>query len=121
MCIRDRHKLVNKYEQEEVQTIENYMKNYESTTNEQVKNIAIYTIKGQANKTYFENISRKSVVTYNAVRCDWAAAGVLNFYTRRNLETVNLTKDLLTEYLKQENENGYGIVDNTLVIECYMY
>ena len=115
------HKLVNKYEQEEVQTIENYMKNYESTTNEQVKNIAIYTIKGQANKTYFENISRKSVVTYNAVRCDWAAAGVLNFYTRRNLETVNLTKDLLTEYLKQENENGYGIVDNTLVIECYMY
>ena len=115
------YNLVNKYEQEEVQTIENYMKNYESTTNEQVKNIAIYTIKGQANKTYFENISRKSVVTYNAVRCDWAAAGVLNFYTRRNLETVNLTKDLLTEYLKQENENGYGIVDNTLVIECYMY
>ena len=44
-----------------------------------------------------------------------------NFYTKRNLETVNLTKDLLTEYLKQENENGYGIVDNTLVIECYMY
>mgnify|MGYP002551201237 CR=1 FL=1 len=89
--------------------------------NEQVKNIAIYTIKGQADKTYFENISRKSVVTYNAVRCDWAAAGVINFYTKRNLETVNLTKDLLTEYLEQENENGYGIVDNTLVIECYMY
>ena len=115
------HKLVNKYEQKEVQTIENYIKNYESRANEQVKNIAIYTIKGQADKTYFENISRKSVVTYNAVRCDWAAAGVINFYTKRNLETVNLTKDLLTEYLKQENENGYGIVDNTLVIECYMY
>ena len=76
---------------------------------------------GQTDNTYFENISRKSVVTYSSVRCDWAAAGVINFYTKRNLETVNLTKDLLTEYLKQENENGYGIVDNTLVIECYMY
>lgn len=115
------HKLVNKYEQEEVQTIENYIKDYESRANTRVKNIAIYTIKGQAEKTYFENISRKSVVTYNAVRCDWAAAGVINFYTKRNLETVNLTKDLLTEYLEQENEDGYGIVDNALVIECYMY
>ena len=115
------HKLVNSYEQEEVQLLDNYIKNYESIANIRVKNIATYTIKGQALKTYFGNISRKSVATYNAVRCDWAVAGVINFYTKRDLESVNLTKDLLTEYLNQENENGYGIVDNTLVIECYMY
>ena len=41
---------------------------------------------------------------------------------KSNEEIVKMAiQDLLTEYLKQENEDGYGIVDNALVIECYMY
>lgn len=115
------HKLVNEYEKQEVGKIENYINEYEEKNNIEVKNIAIYTIKGQDNKTYFENISRKSVVTYNAIRCNWATDGVINFYTKRNLEKISLTKELLIEYLAQENTNGYGIVNNTLIVECYMY
>lgn len=115
------HKLVNKYEKQEVENIENYIKEYEANNNIEVKNIAIYTVKGQSNKTYFENISRKSVVTYNSVRCNWATAGVINFYAKRNLEAISLTKELLAEYLSQEYTSGYGIVNNTLIVECYMY
>ena len=115
------HKLVNKYEEQEIQNLNQYIEKYETTNGIEVKNIAIYTVKGQDSKTYFENIPRKSVVTYNALRCDWAADGLINFYTNRDLKTISLTKELLIEYLVQENENGYGIVDNTLVIECYMY
>ncbi len=115
------HKLVNKYEEQEIQNLNQYIEKYETTNGIEVKNIAIYTVKGQDSKTYFENIPRKSVVTYNALRCDWAADGLINFYTNRDLKTISLTKELLIEYLVQENENGYGIVNNTLVIECYMY
>lgn len=115
------HKLVNEYEKDEVQGIDEYINNYEQISNVNIQNIAIYTVKGQDYKTYFENITRKSVVTYNAVRCDWAADGVINFYTGRDLQKVNLTTNMLKEYLSQENEEGYGIVNNTLIIECYMY
>ena len=115
------HKLVNKYEEQEIQNLNQYIEKYETTNGIEVKNIAIYTVKGQYSKTYFENIPRKSVVTYNALRCDWAADGLINFYTNRDLKTISLTKELLIEYLVQETENGYGIVNNTLVIECYMY
>ena len=47
---------------------------------------------------YFKDINRKSVVTYNALRCNWSADGVINFYTNRKLNTVNLNKELLKEY-----------------------
>ena len=136
MCIRDRysivniynciivtyeHKLVNEYEKQSAKEIEEYIEKYEKENKKQVENIAIYTITGQNYKTYFKEINRKSVVTYNALRCNWSADGVINFYTDRELNTVNLNKELLQEYLKVEKDNGYGIINNTLIVECYMY
>lgn len=115
------HKLVNEYEEQEVNNIEEYIEEYENTSNIKVENIAIYTVQGYDDKTYFEDISRKSVVTYNAIRCNWASDGVIKFYTNRDFKTINITKDILKEYLSQKNDTGYGIVGNTLIVECYMY
>ena len=115
------HKLVNIYEKEEVQNISNYIKEYENKTNITVNKIAIYTVKGESNKAYFTNISRKSVVTYNSLRCDWAADGLINFYSNEKLEKISLTKEILIEYLQNRPEDGYKIIDDTLVLECYMY
>ena len=115
------HKKVNEYEKLEVKSLNRYIEEYEEDSNIKVQNIAIYTIRGQSNKTYFADISRKSVVTYNALRCNWSADGLINFYTKRNLETINLNTNLLEEYIMQKNEKGYGIVNNTLIVECYMY
>ena len=115
------HKLVNEYEKQSAKEIEEYIEKYEKENKKQVENIAIYTITGQNYKTYFKEINRKSVVTYNALRCNWSADGVINFYTDRELNTVNLNKELLQEYLKVGKDNGYGIINNTLIVECYMY
>ena len=115
------HKLVNIYEKEEVQNISNYIKEYENKTNITVNKIAIYTVKGESNKAYFTNISRKSVVTYNSLRCNWAADGLINFYSNEKLEKISLTKEILIEYLQNRPEDGYKIIDDTLVLECYMY
>lgn len=115
------HKLVNEYEKQNAEEIEVYIKEYEEKNKTQVENIAIYTVTGQNYKTYFKELNRKSVVTYNALRCNWSADGVINFYTNRNLDTVNINKELLQKYLKLEQDNGYGIINNTLIIECYMY
>ena len=115
------HKLVNIYEKEEVQNINNYIKEYEDKTSINVNKIAIYTVKGQSNKAYFTNINRKSVVTYNSLRCDWAADGLINFYSKEKLEKISLTKEILIEYLQNRPEEGYKIIGDTLVLECYMY
>lgn len=115
------HKLVNEYEKQSAKEIEEYIEKYEEENKNKVENIAIYTVTGQDYKTYFKEINRKSVVTYNALRCNWSADGVINFYIDRNLNTVNLNKELLQEYLKTEKDNGYGIINNTLIVECYMY
>ena len=115
------HKLVNEHEEQEVNNIEEYIEEYENTSNIKVENIAIYTVQGYDYKTYFEDISRQSVVTYNAIRCNWASDGVIKFYTNRDFKTINITKDILKEYLSQKNDTGYGIVGNTLIVECYMY
>lgn len=115
------HKLVNIYEKEEVQNINNYIKEYEDKTSINVNKIAIYTVKGQSNKAYFTNINRKSVVTYNSLRCEWAADGLINYYSEDKLERITLTKELLIEYLQNKPSEGYKIIDDTLVLECYMY
>ena len=115
------HKLVNIYEKEEVQNINNYIKEYEDKTNMNVNKIAIYTVKGESNKAYFTNINRKSVVTYNSLRCDWAADGLINFYSKEKLEKISLTKEILIVYLQNRPEEGYKIIGDTLVLECYMY
>ena len=115
------HKLVNIYEKEEVQNINNYIKEYEDKTSINVNKIAIYTVKGQSNKAYFTNINRKSVVTYNSLRCEWTADGLINYYSEDKLERITLTKELLIEYLQNKPSKGYKIINDTLVLECYMY
>lgn len=115
LYITNEHKQVNKYEKQEVEEIQEYIENKE------VNKIAILVIKGKSNKTYFEEINSQSVITYNALRCDWAAEGLVNFYIENNLQRINLTKEQLEKYSKIKDDKGYEIVDDILVLETYMY
>lgn len=115
LYITNEHKQVNKYEKQEVEEIQEYIENKE------VNKIAILVIKGKSNKTYFEEINSQSVITYNALRCDWAAEGLVNFYIEKNLQRINLTKEQLEKYSKIKDDKGYEIVDDILVLETYMY
>ena len=121
LYITSLHKQVNTYEKNEIRILNNYINKYENQTNIKVTKIAIDTVKFQTDKAYFNSIDIKAVPTYNALRCNWAAGGVINFYTNRELKDTALTQELLNKYKIQKNNNGYGIVNDTLIIECYMY
>ena len=115
LYITNEHKQVNKYEKQEVEKIQEYIENKE------INKIAILVIKGKSSKTYFEEINSQSVITYNALRCDWAAEGLVNFYMEKNLQRTNLTKEQLEKYSEIKDDKGYEIIDDILVLETYMY
>ena len=115
------HKQVNAAEKSEIQTLNNYISKYEKETNIKVTKIVLIMEIGQTDKTYIDPTKVKAVPTYNALRCSWAADGVINFYTNRKLEKIPLTFTLLNKYNEQKNDKGYEIINDTLVVEYYMY
>lgn len=113
---------VNKLENESVMEIETYMKNYEDNNNVEVKNIAIINIYNQKEKSYYREIQNNSVIVQDAVKCDWSADGVINFYSKRKLRKIQIQSKNIEEYmLKFENEKDYICVGDTLIIKTYMY
>lgn len=114
------HKRVNQLEKIEVNKIEQYIEEYENDTGIKVTKIAKIVEEEKLDKAYFENTKNKTSFTHNAIRTSWAADGVINFYTKRNLQTVDkITKQ---KYLKvKDTELGYLCIDDTLYIMAYMY
>ena len=114
------HKRVNQLEKIEVNKIEQYIEEYENDTGIKVTKIAKIVEEEKLDKAYFENTKNKTSFTHNAIRTSWAADGVINFYTKRNLQTVDkITKQ---KYLKvKDTELGYLCIDDTLYVMAYMY
>lgn len=113
------HKQVNQLEKQQVAQIEEKIEKYEKETNIPIKKIAIVGVRGQTKKTYFQEIPNYSVLTYNAVRCDWSVDGVIHFYTGRNLEKIEPTQEGLKIY--QEKQQEELCIGDTLYIATYMY
>lgn len=117
------HKQVNKLEREEIQQIEEYISKYEAKTKNKITKIIKVPVVRKSEKAYYDCIPNKSTFTYTAVRSELAADGVVNFYTKRNLETVKITTEnmkLYKEYI-DSNEKGYECIDDTFYIEVYMF
>lgn len=108
------HKNVNNIEKEEVKQIEEYIEEYEKETGIQIKKI----IKVPSRKRYK---SKENDIIKNALKTNWAVDGVINFYTNRKLENVNITKQKMQDYKeKQEIKSYYQIIGDILYIEvCY--
>lgn len=124
--LTDQHKQVNKLEKEQVEQANREIVEYEEKNNILVKKIAIIIIPGYTNRTCFDEVKNKSVLTYNGFRSDWSTDGVINFYTGRNLEKVHLTQEMENEYLKKqdpddEKAKGYMCMGDTFVVSAYMY
>lgn len=114
------HKRVNQLEKIGVNKIEQYIEEYESTTGIKVMKIAKIINTEDMNKAYFEKTKNKTSFTHNAIRTSWAADGVINFYTKRNLQTVKeISKQ---EYNELANaESGYLCIGDVLYVMVYMY
>ena len=114
------HKRVNQLEKIEVNKIEQYIEEYENDTGIKVTKITKIVNTGNLYKAYFENTKNKTSFTHNAIRTSWAADGVINFYTKRDLQTIKgFSKQ---EYKKLENtESGYLCINDVLYVMVYMY
>lgn len=115
------HKRVNKLEKIEVNKIEQYIEEYENNTGIKVTKIAKIVDTGNLDKSYFEGTKNKTSFTHNAIRTSWAADGVINFYTNRDLETVKIDAKSKENYLRNKDNNDYMCIDDILYITVYMY
>lgn len=117
------HKQVNELEKEEVQQIEEYIAKYEKETQNKITKIIKVPVMGKSEKAYYDSVPNKSTFTYTAVRSELAADGVINFYTKRSLETVKITTNYMKIYKEyiDSNEKGYECIDDTFYIEVYMF
>lgn len=115
------HKRVNELEKIEVNKIEQYIEEYENNTGIKVTKIAKIVDTGNLDKSYFEGTKNKTSFTHNAIRTSWAADGVINFYTNRDLETVRIDAKSKENYLRNKDNNDYMCIDDILYITVYMY
>lgn len=116
------HKEVNKLEKEEIEEVDQYIEKYEEENQIKVTKIIKVPIYNNINKTYFSNIKNKTSFTHNALKTSWAADGVINFYTKRNLETVKATDKEKKLYLQNQNpELEYQCIDDILYVKIYCF
>lgn len=110
-------KKVNVQEEQNVNEIATYIDEYEKKNNISINKIAIGIEKGQSDKTYYDNIKSKNILTYNALKCDWSVDGVIYFYSGIKLEKYYISN--IDNLLKEDEE--YKCIDDTLYIKVYNY
>ncbi len=116
------HKEVNRLERQEVAEIQRYIEQYEIDSKTEVTKIAKVPIYGETDKTYYPNTKNKTSFTHNALRTSWAADGVINFYTKRNLESYIVSNEEKEYYMRHSNkESEYQCINDTLYVNIYMY
>lgn len=116
------HKEVNRLEKEEIEEVEQYIEKYEEENEIKVTKIVKVPVLKNKDKAYFSNTKNKTSFTHNALKTSWAADGVINFYTKRNLETIKATDKEKSLYVQNQNpELEYQCIDDILYVKIYMY
>lgn len=111
-----KHRSVNMIEKQQAQEIGEYIKQYERDTGIDVTKIIKLP---PANIIYGED---ENDITRNALKTNWAVDGVINFYTKKNLETVNLTEENAKKYKENgNNQLEYQCIDDVFYIKIYCF
>lgn len=111
-----KHRSVNMIEKQQAQEIGEYIKQYEKDTGINVTKIIKLP---PANIVYGED---ENDITRNALKTNWAVDGVINFYTKKNLETVNLTEENAKKYKENgNNQLEYQCIDDVFYIKIYCF
>ena len=115
------HKETNRLEKQEMQKMKEYIEQYEEETGIKVTKIVKIPIYKNSDKGYFANIKNKSIFTHNSIRVYWAAEGIVNLYTKRDLKSVNITKEQYDYYTDNQNDQrGYECIDDILYLNTYI-
>lgn len=115
------HKLVNRLEKQECEQISSYIEEYEKQTNNKVDKIQIITIKSEIENTYYDPIKHENVLTYSAVRSNWSAVAVIQYYLHKNLTEVNYEIPQEDYNFIIGNSQSQICLNDTLYVKCYMY
>ena len=102
------HKENNAIEKNEVTILNEYVKEYEKENNIEIKYLACVLDNKNPGKA-FGTSEHQMVLTYNALKCDWAVKAVINFYTGR---------ELLRVYEKYDEEDYDTFVNSGLEYMC---
>ena len=124
MYLMLQHKYVNKLEKQDVMQINTYVSQYEQKTGIKIVNYVKVAVGERGDEVYYPQVKNKSTFTNTAVRSNFFSDGVFNFYTGRNLKTLdinikNIEPELL-EYLKN-SEKGYLCKGNKLYVNVYSF
>ena len=111
------HLIVNNLDKIQVQEISEYINKYEEENNIEVKYIAMIYL-GFNERAYYKRING---INGFGLYTEWSFDGIINFYSGRNLETIDLTSDLYQKYLMQSDEDYKTLcIDDTLICPVYI-
>lgn len=115
------HKRVNEFEKCETEKIGEYINDYEYKTNIEVKKVKKINASFKWKKGYYPPGKIISVITSIGIRGNNESEGVINFYTKRNLEKCNTTQQDTIKYWESAPNNGYKCIGDTLYVEIYNF
>ena len=113
----------NELDKKSVKEIENYIERYENDSSINVKNIAIVIVPDNIEKAYYEEMNCNNTgVAVSAVRTNWSAQGIINYYTKKNLQKKECTFEEIEAYTEKVDEDkGYLCIGDTLYVSIYWY
>lgn len=116
------HKKVNILEMEEIKELDDYISKYEEENNTKVSKIVKIPVFNEKEKGFCSGVKNKTSFTHNALKTYWAADGVVNFYTNRNLKTIKTTEEEIEKYKqKSDGQEEYECIDDILYVKVYVY
>ena len=100
----------NVKEKEEALKLDKMLKKYEFENNIKVNKVAF---------VFYLEMRKDSVINTNAIRTEWSSQGAIEFYTKRDMEKINLSPKEMEKYNKELEDKVYFIDNDMLVIKMY--
>lgn len=96
-----KHKEVNKLNEKECLQIEEYLSEYERSTGNVLKYIAVCY---DAKPTYYYNeIKNYTALCIRPLSVEWSDNGSINFYTNRDLKEIQMPQEIYTDFFKEKD------------------
>lgn len=123
ICIMNNTVEVNNRDRIECFKIYDYILEYEQTNNIEVKKIAV--VVGDLSNTYrayYKDLNYKgAALSWRATKTAWSIEGIIELYTNRDFEKIELTKEQEYEYRKNvDDEKGYLCIEDILIVTSHI-
>lgn len=120
MYIIDLHCKIEEYEKKEIMELEQYIEKYEQENNIKVDKFCMVYTENKRNTDTFNITNIRNEVTRRGLVCYFSCDGIINYYTGRKLERVELNKEIFNIYSKlKDTDQKYLFINNILICPIY--